>query len=129
MQFRRRSHQGFKKSARIKLLDDNNVWGQDPVDHSNNIIIAVKDEKMLKCRKGPPTKWLLLLLLYTKSGGETDFQAKKSHIVVPGLVFVEGYRNRLRWHLILELLMAQRHQDNLAAFVFSKYSNGGPFLC
>jgi hypothetical protein len=38
---------------------------------TNFIKIAVKDEKMTKRQKSPPTSWLPTLPLYSKSGGET----------------------------------------------------------
>ncbi len=38
---------------------------------ANFIKIAVKDKKMIKRRKSPPTSWLPSPPLYSKSGGET----------------------------------------------------------
>jgi hypothetical protein len=70
--FHRRVRQGCQKSARIKLLVDY-MLGEKAMSiiQANFIKIAVKDEKMTKRQKSPPTSWLPSPPLYSKSGGKT----------------------------------------------------------
>ncbi len=70
--FHRRARQGCQKSARIKLMVGN-MLGEKAMSiiQANFIKIAVKDEKMTKRRKSPPTSGFSSPPLYSKSGGET----------------------------------------------------------
>ncbi len=64
--FCRRARQGFQKSAGIKLLVDNMLGNKTlSIIYTNFIIIAVKDKKIPKWWKWPPTTWMPSPPLYT----------------------------------------------------------------
>jgi hypothetical protein len=58
-----------------------------------------------------------------------DFQADKTHIIVPGPVLVEGRRNRLCRHTIVRLLMAAKASRRSVSLTICRIRLRWIFFC
>ncbi len=115
---------GLQKVGKNKTVGRWYVWGQDPVKHSNKFYHqSCEGRKNAKIKKTTTDALgCHSPQLYAKSGSKSiDVASIKkalatyqpifkpiSHIILPGPVFVERRRNRLRQCLILGLLIAAK---------------------
>jgi hypothetical protein len=136
---------GLQKVGENKTVGRQHVWGQYPVDFQINYIIkAFKEEKKTaKMMKGMPTSWLLLPLMYRKSGSETAnaasvkkalatsqliFKSKSSILLAQGWFLWEVDDPDNAWASFGDFKWQRRRKNDPPAFLFAKYRHGGRFL-